>query len=603
MSRIKILSDRVANQIAAGEVIERPVAVIKELVENSIDAGATKISIEIKNGGKSFMQINDNGIGMSEDEALLALERHATSKLVEADDLNSITSFGFRGEALPSIASVSKFTLKTRPKNQVEGTEILVHAGKLIHKKACGMPHGTNIRVDHLFTGVPARRKFLKTEATESAHIHYMTRLFALAHPTIAFELIDSGKVILKSPVCSSLEERITELWNQNIAKDLIPISSEESSTDLRLKGCISKIGIDRSSRRELFFFVNHRPVDSRTLSYAVIDAYKEKIPKGRYPIVFLFLEIHPSEIDVNIHPTKKEIRFRQDTHIRQFVLESIHKQLEASKSEWMPVDSVKLSDFPHARSRPIILGNKTAHSPTDETNTPEKELHQEVAANTISPEKIKAFSEVREAATDYASGSESNLTKLDWRFLYRPKNNYALYETPQGIVFLNIHRAKQRIGYETILEGFKREEIRTQTLMLPLQIELEPLASNALEQHLKTFAQCGFKIELFAKHCYRVFSIPNWLSIEQAEGYLRDLIDQIRTRGAFSKNPNQSLFWEEIAQVAIRLHLFDSESEHNSTLEKLPTLLFQCKEPLTNPLGKRIFFELDWADIQKKIN
>ena len=603
MSRIKILSDRVANQIAAGEVIERPVAVIKELVENSIDAGTTRISIEIKNGGKSFMQISDNGIGMTEDEALLALERHATSKLVEANDLNSITSFGFRGEALPSIASVSKFTLKSRTKDQIQGTEILIHAGKLIHKKACGMPYGTSIRVDNLFTGVPARRKFLKTEATESAHIHYVTRLCALAHPKIAFELIDSGKVIMKSPSCKSLEDRITELWNQNLAKDLITISAEDTSLHLLLKGCVSKIGIDRSSRRELFFFVNRRPVDSRTLSYAVLDAYKGRIPNGRFPIAFLFLETNPAEIDVNIHPTKKEIRFRQDSRIRQFILEAIEKKLGSSKGEWMPHDPVTLSQFPHAKPRPII--------PTDIKNPENVDTREELAEEaysvpptyTRSLSKSEAHTRIYESTKDYAPQEKSTSAKLEWHFLYRRKNNFALYETPQGIVFLNIRRARQRIRYERILLAFDGEKTSTQTLLLPLQIELEPLASSALEHYLNAFSQCGFNIEAFAKNCFRVFSIPSWLNIDFAENYLRDLIDQIRTRGAFSKKPNQALFSEQIAQAAIQSDFIDSESDPDSTLEKLPNLLFQCKEPLTNPLGKRIFFELDWSEVQKKIN
>ncbi|MDA0848961.1 MAG: DNA mismatch repair endonuclease MutL, partial [Verrucomicrobia bacterium] len=347
MPRIKILSDRVANQIAAGEVIERPVAVIKELVENSIDAQANKIAIEINNGGKSLIKISDNGIGMNEDDALLSLERHATSKLREANDLNQITSFGFRGEALPSIASVSQFTLKTRTKDSIEGVEINVTAGKLLSQKACGMPHGTIIEVRNLFTGVPARRKFLKTENTESAHIYFAVRLFALAHPHIAFELIDTGKVILKSAACNSLNDRISEIWNRNIAKDLLPISAEDENANLKISGLIAKVGIDRSTRREMIFFVNNRPVDNRTLSYAVLDAYMGKIPKGRFPIVFLFLTIDPKDVDVNIHPTKKEIRFRDEACVRQFTLQAIHEKLEASNPHLIHKQPSASSEFP----------------------------------------------------------------------------------------------------------------------------------------------------------------------------------------------------------------------------------------------------------------
>ena len=359
MPRIKILSDRVANQIAAGEVIERPVAVIKELIENSIDAKATRISIEINNGGKSLMKISDNGIGMDEDEALLSLERHATSKLREANDLNEITSFGFRGEALPSIASVSQFTLKTRTKNSIEGIEINVTAGKLLSQKACGMPHGTIIDVKNLFTGVPARRKFLKTENTESAHIYFAVRLFALAHPHIAFELIDTGKIILKSASCSSLNDRISEIWNRNIAKDLLPISAEDKNSNLKINGLIAKVGIDRSTRREMIFFVNNRPVDNRTLSYAVLDAYMGQIPKGRFPVVFLFLTIDPKDVDVNIHPTKKEIRFRDEASVRQFTLQAIHAKLEASNPHRIQKQNNQSSEIPEPSPTPIIATNQ----------------------------------------------------------------------------------------------------------------------------------------------------------------------------------------------------------------------------------------------------
>ncbi|MEC7230434.1 MAG: DNA mismatch repair endonuclease MutL, partial [Verrucomicrobiota bacterium] len=213
MSSIRILSDRVANQIAAGEVIERPVAVVKELVENSIDAGATRIEVEIRNGGKSYIRIEDNGKGMSPDEALLSLERHATSKIREAADLNVVSSFGFRGEALPSIASVSRFTLRSRAEGWEHGTEIKVNGGKLIEKKDCGMPVGTVIEVAQLFNSVPARRKFLKTDPTESAHITYNTRLFAVAHPRVAFRVLDSGRTIFQSPACEDLRDRIAEIW------------------------------------------------------------------------------------------------------------------------------------------------------------------------------------------------------------------------------------------------------------------------------------------------------------------------------------------------------------------------------------------------------
>ena len=334
MPSIRILPDRVANQIAAGEVIERPVAVVKELVENSIDAGATRIEVEFRNGGKSYIRIEDNGKGMSPDEALLSLERHATSKIREAADLNEVCSFGFRGEALPSIASVSKFTLRTRTQEWDHGTEILINGGKLIDKKDCGMPVGTVIEVAHLFNSVPARRKFLKTDPTETAHITYNTRLFAVAHPNIAFRVLENGRTVFQSPACDNLRDRIAEIWGRSLADDLIPVDVTDAATGYRLTGLTAKPGVGRATRRELVTLVNRRPIDSRTLGFAVLDAYHGRIQKGRYPPAFLFLEIHPHEVDVNVHPAKREVRFRDDSAIRRFVLNAITETLAASRED-----------------------------------------------------------------------------------------------------------------------------------------------------------------------------------------------------------------------------------------------------------------------------
>ena len=338
MPPIRILSDRVANQIAAGEVIERPVAVIKELVENSIDAGATKIEVQFQRGGKSYIRIEDNGKGMNPDEALLSLERHATSKICLAADLNTVSSFGFRGEALPSIASVSRFTMRTRTDGWEHGTEVRINGGKLIEKKDCGMPIGTVIEVEQLFNSVPARRKFLKTDETETAHINYITRLFAVAHPNVAFRLLEGTRTIFQSPACENLRDRVSEIWSRNLVENLISVDAQDTKNRYQLTGLTAKPGLGRSTRRELVTMVNRRPVDSLTLSYAVLDAYQGRIQKGRYPPAFLFLEIDPSEVDINVHPAKREVRFRNDNEIRRFVLTAISDTLFATNTTVIPL-------------------------------------------------------------------------------------------------------------------------------------------------------------------------------------------------------------------------------------------------------------------------
>src|SRR5476651_187082 len=326
MAKVRILSDRVANQIAAGEVIERPAAVVKELVENALDAGATRIEVEFRHGGRSLMRIEDNGHGLSRDDALLALERHATSKIAEAADLDRLGTFGFRGEALPSIASVSRFLLQTREADSDSGTEILVNGGKFVHVRDSGQPVGTRIEVTHLFNSVPARRKFLKTDQTESAHIVQCVRLYALACPRTAFTLIEDGRVIFRSPECATLAERVAEIFGKQTAEALISIETAEPG--FRLSGLIGRPGVGRATRHEMIVFVNARPVDSRTLNYAIIESYHESLPKGRYPLAFVFFECDPAAVDVNVHPAKREVRFRSEPQVRSFVIRAVLQRL-----------------------------------------------------------------------------------------------------------------------------------------------------------------------------------------------------------------------------------------------------------------------------------
>src|SRR5882757_2144332 len=321
MPNIRILSDRVANQIAAGEVIERPAAVVKELVENSLDAGATRIEVEFRHGGRSYIRAEDNGSGMTKDDALLSLERHATSKLTETADLDRLGTFGFRGEAVPSIASVSHFELQTRPATG-PGTEVVINGGKLVHVRECGLAPGTRTTVTHLFNSVPARRKFLKSDTTESAHIIQTVRLYALACPGTAFTLVEDGRVLFQSPVCSTLGERVAEIFGRQLAADLLPV--EMAETGLKLSGLIGKPGVSRATRHEMLMFVNRRPVDSRTLNYALIESYATSLAKGRYPVAVLFLDLDPAQVDVNVHPAKREVRFRSEGTVRGFVIRAV---------------------------------------------------------------------------------------------------------------------------------------------------------------------------------------------------------------------------------------------------------------------------------------
>ncbi len=326
MARIRILSDRVANQIAAGEVVERPAAAVKELVENSLDAGATRIEVEFRHGGRALLRVEDNGRGMDREDALLAFTRHATSKIADTADLDRLATFGFRGEGLPSIASVSRCTLQTRTAGSEAGTEILVNAGQVVHVRDCGRPVGTRVEVEHLFEAVPARRTFLKTDRTEAAHIVQCVRLYALACPGVAFILVEDGQEVFRSPECATLADRVAEIFGRQLAETLVPVAAEEGRW--RLHGLVGRPGAGRATRHETITFVNTRPVDSRTLNYALLESFRESLPAGRHPPAFLFFECDPAAVDVNVHPAKREVRFRDESAVRSFVIRSVLQRL-----------------------------------------------------------------------------------------------------------------------------------------------------------------------------------------------------------------------------------------------------------------------------------
>ncbi|MDQ8194947.1 DNA mismatch repair endonuclease MutL [Coraliomargarita sp. SDUM461004] len=631
MSSIRILSDRVANQIAAGEVIERPVAVVKELVENSIDAGATRIEVEFRNGGKSYIRIEDNGKGMSPDEALLSLERHATSKIREASDLNEVSSFGFRGEALPSIASVSRFTLRTRAEGWEHGTEIKINGGKMLEKKACGMPVGTVIEVAQLFNSVPARRKFLKTDPTETAHITYNTRLFAVAHPKVAFRVLEGGRIVFQSPACESLRDRIAEIWGRSLADDLIPVDAYDSKTGYRLTGLTAKPGVGRSTRRELVTLVNRRPVDSRTLGFAVLDAYHGRIQKGRYPPAFLFLEINTQEVDVNVHPAKREVRFRNDGAIRRFVLGAITETLmtasEAQRAQATSEISVKTShsnDHLEAesetpapcdvvesfqstsprpalgttpRSQPSVTHAASSQiKPTPLSQAPQStsKPSPQTKLPTPTPAAIpKPVNTVPKPATAAAA------TAATWRLITLLKKQYGLFDTPRGLVMLHIRHADQRVRFERILRSYRESAPPSQGLLIPHPIELEPLASEALLAHLDLVNQQGFHIEEFGRHFYRIEAVPAWLQPEQAEGFVRDMVDLLRQRGG-SRKQNE-LIWEAVAKLAVEGSYRRSDTTSEPAVQQLAESLLGCETPHTSPFGKPTFSEISWSEWERR--
>jgi DNA mismatch repair protein MutL len=605
MAKVRILPDRVANQIAAGEVIERPAAVVKELVENALDAGATRIEVEFRHGGRSLMRIEDNGHGMSRDDALLALERHATSKILEAADLDRLASYGFRGEALPSIASVSRFEMQTREQGSNVGTEILVNGGKFVHVRDCGRPVGTRMEVTHLFNSVPARRKFLKTDQTEAAHIVQCVRLYALACPRTSFTLIEDGRVVFRSPECATLSERIAEIFGRQTAESLVPIDAAEEG--MGLHGLIGRPGVGRSTRHEMIVFVNQRPVDSRTLNYALIESYHESLPKGRYPLAFVFFECDPAWVDVNVHPAKREVRFRSEPQVRGFVIRAVLQRLRE-----LGVHA--------AQSSPSAAAAPTAHATASKSPTtfppPTTPVHARVSlpassapasssglsnfpVSAIRLPQSPSASSVLPSAPAAIENRKSQIENPRWRFLALAHGSYALFETAAGLVLLDRRAAHERVWFERLREQFRAGAVPSQRLLLPVALELDPVATALLLDRLKFLHVHGFEVGEFGRNFFRIEAVPAWMEPADAEPFLRDLLGAFRDGRLPDKDTD--LARDELARLAVAKAVRLPERANEAELQALVAQLLATRSPLTNPAGRPTYIELNHGELARR--
>jgi len=610
MPTIRILSDRVANQIAAGEVIERPAAVIKELVENSLDAGATRIEIEFRHGGRSYMRVEDNGKGMTKDDALLSLERHATSKIVETVDLDRLGTFGFRGEALPSIASVARFELQTRTAEATAGTEVSVNGGKLLHVRECGLAPGTRITVMHLFNAVPARRKFLKSDATESAHIIQAVRLYALACPQTAFTLIEDGRVLFQSPVCLTLMERVAEIFGRQLAADLLPVETSEEG--LKLSGLIGRPGVSRTARHEMITFVNRRPVDSRTLNYALIESYATLLPKGRYPVAVLFLELDPAAVDVNVHPAKREVRFRSEGQVRGFVIRAVLQLLRetghaapvastnpdagARIAEWQrassfPAPAVPLAP-PAVASASVPAQAAISHQPSSVTTPPTQFSIPPFSPFRVPPTVIRP-------PTAAPFPVARNPALAGWRFIGTVHGDYALFESPAGVVVMDRRAAHERVWFERLQLDFTQGELASQRLLFAIPVEFDAIGSALLLDRLDWLAKHGLEVGEFGRNFFRIEAVPTWLEPEVAEDFLRDVLGLIRDGRLDEKNPR--LAEEELARLAAQKAVRLPESTNETDALALVSRLFSCSQPHTSPAGRPTHFELSRGELARR--
>jgi len=524
MGKIHRLPPHLANQIAAGEVVERPASVIKELVENSIDAGARRIAISVELGGKKLIQVEDDGEGMTPDDARLAIERHATSKIWRADDLERIATLGFRGEALPSIASVSHFTLRTRVRGRESGTELRINGGALGSVTEAGMPEGTSIGVADLFYNLPARRKFLKSDAAESAQVSRIVTQLALCYPEIGFALRSSGRKVLQCPPVATLRDRLYQLYGER--GDLIDVRRD--SGDVKVVGFVAALAEQGPTRGPQNVFVNRRIVKDRTIAHAIIDAYSVASIKERSPEVHLFIEMPLGAVDVNVHPTKAEVRFRDQSYMHELIRRTLGDALGRGPAPELQLEApagfhVTPSTLPLPHAYPSTFPSRWTSGPPK--GGPYDEPY--VEAGFSRPDG--GFSGPDAGQPD-ASSPIRPMTALG-----QFRDTFIIAIDDEGIAIIDQHVAHERVLFERITERLTNGTLESQRLLVPMLVELSATGRQALIAHAADLERLGFEIEDFGGDSLRVTACPALLGREECDAALRALAEDLEglDRGA----------------------------------------------------------------------
>ncbi len=579
MSRVRLLSDILASQVAAGEVIERPASVVKELVENCLDAQANSIEVRIRRGGMSLIRVTDDGIGMDRDDALLCLERHATSKIRTAADLATVATLGFRGEALPSIASVGRFRLTTREKDGVAGSEVLIAGGKIETVRDGGEAPGTQIEVRSLFYNLPARRKFLRSENTETRHIEHQLNLQAIGHPEVAFSFVRDERVVFQLPATKSLRQRIRDLMGNELLARLLEID-EAAHGNVRVRGFIGQAGVSRASRGQQFVFVNGRAVESPVLSAALKEGYHTALMKGQFPVTFLFVELDPADVDVNVHPAKREVRFRDPARVREAVVRTVRRTLEGDRNSWQEQFRAPATGEPSFMRPPEHL------APLPEETPPI--FSEEKSLPSVIDERFPPAPEPGE------SGGGKEL-----RLLGILNKLYVLMENADGLVLVDQHAAHERILFEELRRRMETEGVLSQRLLLPQVVELAPRDAEWIERNLPTLQKMGLGVEEFGRHTFKLESLPPFLSGADPARLLQDVIDSLKS--ASHQSSPLRLGEDMIAKTVCRHAVKANDSLRQPEVEKLIRDLLQCELPYCCPHGRPTMIQISLGELEKK--
>jgi DNA mismatch repair protein MutL len=664
MGRIHVLSEQVANKIAAGEVVERPASVVKELLENALDAGSTRIKIQVEAGGKRLIQIADNGCGMVRDDALLAFERHATSKIKNAEDLLNIATLGFRGEALPSIASVCRLHLETRAPEENSGTIVEINGGKMFKVEEAGLPAGTSITIRDLFFNIPARKKFLKSESTELAHIASLVTHYALAHPDKHFELHSSTNAMLVAPPVGGQSDRVFQVFGREVLDQLIPVAAvqpleriglpqpppwrrvekehvekervekeeDEDGRDalhstpgeLRVHGFISKPEIQKLNRNSIYVFVNGRLIRDRLIQHALTEAYRNVIPPTVFPVVLLFLEMPNAEVDVNVHPSKTEVRFRQQSAIHDFVRDSVRAALMkarpipqfAAEIHAHPTASPSLTPGAHASAEAPAWNSQSGHSFNLQPQVlpPATERFQfgtdgiAVEANAAVPVAKMPRQEIVPGdncapAIPENIGDELNPSDLapslaTLKPLGQIRESFILAVNHEGLWIIDQHVAHERVLFEKILKQRAVQKAESQRLLMPLVLELTPAQQAVFTEISDELNQNGFEAEPFGARSVAIKVAPAGIEAGEIERMLNELLEQ------FARE-DQSLNLEKIrtriaASIACHAAIKINMPLEQNKMEWLLAELSKTEFPIACPHGRPIVLRYSLKDIQK---
>src|SRR5215472_11761074 len=679
MGRIRVLPDHVANQIAAGEVVDRPASVVKELLENALDAGAYRIRVEVEAGGRKLIRISDDGCGMNRDDALLAFERHATSKLRTANDLLSIATLGFRGEALPSIASVARLTLETATGEDPAGTRLEIAGGKILHVDDAALPRGTAISVADLFFNTPARRKFLRAESTELAHVTALVTHYALVHPEKHFELVSASHTVVAAPPVGRTAERIYQIFGKDTLAQLLPVAAETRLERpgipepppwrrdpeapaykpgvVRLTGFYSKPELQKLNRNSIYIFVNKRLIRDRLLLHAIAEAYRNIIPPTSSPVVLLFLEMPPEEVDVNVHPAKTEVRFRQQSLIHDFVRDSLRNALIAAR----PVAGFVAALESSAAATPSLIPSPVSRIPGSPDEPPmdeqtgsdqsadrgadgepfrltsrpvapvpgklpfggvEQQDLREAATALIDPSVIQTRDncstsypveaadnrqDTREGAAQVeAEQAAANLNRLgSLRPLGQLRESFILAAGDDGLWIIDQHVAHERVLFEKILRERKVEQMQRQRLLMPLLIELKPWQMVVFAQIAGELERNGFEVEPFGPQTLAVKAAPVGLDSARLERMLTEIIDQC-SPGAEQEQQNEDLRTLKTriaASIACHSAIKVNTPLDPARMEWLLLELAKTQHPTSCPHGRPIALLYSWKEIQRAFN